>query len=108
MFRTLPASLFIVIAIAPLSACSTVNTLSHSEQGSPRVFSGTRLNIAAMSDDADSLANFAAYDMRPVEYPFFDLPFSLAADLVLLPVTVGVSVSCAVCVSLPTPNPIGH
>ncbi|MGQ0699242.1 MAG: YceK/YidQ family lipoprotein [Panacagrimonas sp.] len=65
--------------------CATIETASAVRDGSPRYFAGTRLNVAAVTQNSDALSRFAEYDMAPPGHPALDLPFSLVADTVMLP-----------------------
>ena len=68
-----------------LSACATIRTMpSMYDYGTPKVYSGTRLDIQALMDGGSGLAKFKA---QPPEYPLIDFPFSLIADTILLPIT---------------------
>lgn len=52
---------------------------------SPRYYTGTRLDVAALNSDVETLAYFADHGMRPAAYPIVDLPFSVIADTAALP-----------------------
>jgi uncharacterized protein YceK len=68
------------------SGCATVQTMAHTELGSPKVYSGTRLNISAIRHDASGVDRFK---VEPPQHPLIDLPFSFVLDTVLLfPVTL--------------------
>jgi uncharacterized protein YceK len=76
----------VVVAMLWLSGCATIDSINTAERGTPKVFSGMRLNAAAIAEDASGLRRFKA---APPRYPWVDLPFSLAADLVLFPLASG-------------------
>ena len=60
--------------------------MATAELGSPKVYSGTRLNISAMQRDAYGVAKF---NVEPPQYPLVDLPFSFVLDtVILLPITL--------------------
>ena len=67
-----------------VSGCATVTSIDSAEHGTPLVYSGTRLDLAAIADDESGLRKFKT---PPPAYPWLDLPFSLAADTVILPLT---------------------
>jgi len=71
--------------VVALSACSTLNSAGLVTRESPRAFTGTQLNIAAIGRNAHTLAEFERFGMRPAAFPVADLPFSFALDVVLLP-----------------------
>lgn len=70
---------------AVLCSCSTLNSAGNVSQDSPRYFTGTQLNIAAISQDHEKLAYFRQFSMTPAEMPAVDLPLSAALDTVLFP-----------------------
>ena len=67
------------------NGCATYRTISAVTYGSPRVYSGTRLNINAISDNHVTLKKF---DVEPPEHPVLDLPASFVFDTVMLPLTL--------------------
>jgi uncharacterized protein YceK len=75
-----------------MCACSTMSSAPHVSRTSPKYFTGTRLNVAAISNDAYTLEKFERYGMKPAPYPIADLPLSAASDLVLLPYIVGCAI----------------
>jgi uncharacterized protein YceK len=68
-----------LLCIALVSACATVRTLTKYQPGDPVLLSGTRLDVAAISHDQAVLNRLRA---KPPAWPWLDLPFSFAADLV--------------------------
>lgn len=68
------------------TGCATYKTISVTKYGSssPRIYSGTRLNIHAILDNRYALKKFEA---APPEYPILDLPASFALDTLFLPMT---------------------
>ena len=74
-----------VLSLSLLSGCATYRTISAAEQGSPKVFSGTRLDVSAILGDEVALRKFKA---DPPRYPLVDLPLSIGFDIVVLPLTV--------------------
>ena len=52
------------------------------------VFSGTRLDVKAITGDEIGIRKFRA---TPPSYPLVDLPFSLVADTLLFPLTFSVA-----------------
>lgn len=75
-----------------LCACSTMNSVTYVSRDTPKYFTGTRLNVAALRDDWVTLAEFERHGMKPAPYPLADLPFSVALDLFLTPYML----SCAI------------
>ena len=51
---------------------------------SPRVYSGKRINIYAISDNRHALKQF---DVESPEYPVLDLPTSFVFDILIVPAT---------------------
>lgn len=71
--------------MATQSGCATFGTIDKASPGSPKVYSGTRLDVYAITDNGVALRRFPA---APPRYPLLDLPFCLVADTMLLPLTV--------------------
>ena len=86
------ASVSIVPAVVLLSSflpgCATYRTISTAEQGGPKVFSGTRLDVSAIRGDEVALRKFKA---DPPRYPLVDLPFSIGFDMAILGLTLPVA-----------------
>jgi uncharacterized protein YceK len=87
MPNLLPASVALLVA-ALLSACATTRTATRDEAALPLVYSGTRLNVAALRGDAESLDRFTYYGVQAPEHPLLDLPLSLVADTGVLALLV--------------------
>jgi len=85
-------ALFLLITIA-LSlgyvGCATVRTMpTLSSYGSPKVFSGTRLDYHAVTENTAALGKFK---LEAPTYPLIDLPFSAILDTLILPVILPVA-----------------
>ncbi|OGW53304.1 MAG: hypothetical protein A2Z46_01300 [Nitrospirae bacterium RBG_19FT_COMBO_55_12] len=82
--------LLINIAMVPgLNGCATIRTVPNlASYGSPKVYSGTRLDYNAATENRAGLAKFKA---EPPRYPLIDIPFSAILDTVLLLVTIPVA-----------------
>jgi len=80
------ASIALVAALMSLTStgCATYRTLSAAEYGSPKIYSGTRLNINAIRHDDIAMSKFK---VDPPRYPFIDLPFSIVSDTLIFPLT---------------------
>jgi len=65
-----------------------VTSIDSAEHGTPLVYSGTRLDLAAVADDESGLRKFKTL---PPTNPWLDLPFSLVADTFILPLSFGVA-----------------
>jgi len=77
-----------VVLLLSSSGCATYRTISTAEQGSPKVFSGTRLDVSAILGDEFALRKFKA---DPPRYPLVDLPFSIGFDMAILGLTLPVA-----------------
>jgi uncharacterized protein YceK len=78
----------VVVLLLSSTACATYRTISTAEQGSPKVFSGTRLDVSAIRGDEVALRKFKA---DPPRYPLVDLPLSIGFDIAILPLTVPIA-----------------
>jgi uncharacterized protein YceK len=72
------------------TGCATYRTISEAVPGSPKVFSGTRLDINAIAGNEIGIRKFK---VAPPPYPLVDLPFSLLLDTLILPLTLPVATS---------------
>ena len=68
--------------------CATVDTISNAKPGSPKFFSGTRLDVNALAGNKVAVRKFK---VQPPAYPLLDLPASFILDLIIAPVTGGVA-----------------
>jgi uncharacterized protein YceK len=68
-----------ILCIALVNGCATVRTLTKFQPGDPVFMSGTRLDAAAIAHNRAVLDRLRA---KPPAWPWLDLPFSFAADLV--------------------------
>lgn len=82
--------LWITIALAlGLNGCATVRTMpTLASYGSPKVFSGARLDFNALRGNTAGLGKFK---VEAPAYPLIDLPFSAILDILLLPLTLPVA-----------------
>lgn len=82
-------SILIVLAMACLlQGCATYSTISEAKPGSPKIYSGTRLDLNAMQGNEHALLKFNA---NPPKNPVLDLPFSFLFDTIMLPLSFSVS-----------------
>ncbi len=70
--------------------CATARTVTHFSEGSPLIYSGTRLDIHAISKNERVLQRYKQkHGVEPPSYPKLDLPFSFLLDtLVFFPVVL--------------------
>jgi uncharacterized protein YceK len=83
---------FWAICTISQSGCATFNTLDATELPLPErvfIYSGTRLDWAALTQDEVALRQF---DVAPPSYPLLDIPLSFALDSLFLPLTVGAEI----------------
>ena len=78
----------VVLLLSLTSGCATYRTISTAEQGSPKVFSGARLDVSAILGDESALRKFKA---DPPRHPLVDLPLSIGFDIAILPLTVPIA-----------------
>ncbi|TDU25541.1 uncharacterized protein YceK [Panacagrimonas perspica] len=78
------ASLAAMLCIG-LSGCATVRTADNAHVGSPKIYGGTRVNVAALSDDETSLSRYRQYGIEAPAYPAADLAVSFIGDTLFLP-----------------------
>ena len=86
--KTATASLMMVLLSVLSAGCATFRTISEAEPGSPKVFSGARLDITSIAGDEIAIRQFKA---TPPPYPLVDLPFSLLFDALIFPLTFSVA-----------------
>lgn len=81
--RRLVSAMLIFMLIT--TSCATLTTASHFTRESPKIYSGTRLDIHAGANDEDILRVYRdKYGVEPPAYPKLDLPFSLLFDTIIL------------------------
>lgn len=89
--KILESTILALVAILVLSitaGCATYRTISVAESGSPKVYSGTRLDMNALRHDDVGSSKFKA---NPPQHPLIDLPFSFVLDTVIFPLTSSVA-----------------
>ena len=73
-----------LICMLATTGCATLTTTSHFTKESPRIYSGTRLDIHATAYHEDILRMYREkYGVTPPNHPLLDLPFSLLLDTVI-------------------------
>lgn len=87
-FKKVVLGAFCIIGLA---GCATFKSLNSEVSLYERVFvySGTRLNWAALENDNVSIRKFKT---EPPSYPLVDLPFSFAMDSVFLPLAISAEI----------------
>ena len=78
----------VLVLLSSSTGCATYRTILKAEQGSPKVFSGTRLDLSAIRGDEVALRRSKA---DPPRYPLLDLPLSIGFDIAILPLTVPIA-----------------
>ena len=72
--------------------CATIHSISAAKRDSPKVYSGTRIDVHALNHDTRYLDSiYSRYGIRSPEYPGADLPFSFILDSFLFPLTSSVA-----------------
>jgi len=91
-YKVLATSIILITTVLLLSGCATYKTISVAKYGSssPRIYSGTRLDIHAIADNHYELKRFG---VAPPQYPMLDLPVSFALDTLILPMTASSVIS---------------
>lgn len=79
------------------SGCGTIQAWNGDRQA-PHYFSGTRLNVATLTDNQDDLSEFRFHGVSPLPdpYPLLDVPTSLVADVLMLPVALCATIGDAI------------
>jgi len=71
-----------------MQGCATYNTISEARPGSPKIYSGTRLDVIAIQGDEHAQAKFKA---DAPKHPLLDLPLSILLDTIVLPLSFSIS-----------------
>lgn len=80
-----------------VGGCATVETVSNFTNRSPKLYSGTRLDWTALTEDELRLRVYKeTLGVDPPGRPGADLVFSFLLDTLILPVTVPVALSEAI------------
>jgi uncharacterized protein YceK len=95
MTKTL--SVFTVLLLL-VAGCATGRTVTHFSEESPLLYSGTRLDIHAISQNESILQMYKEkFGVEPPAHPKLDLPISFLLDtLVLIPIALPLALYNAV------------
>jgi uncharacterized protein YceK len=74
-----------------INGCSTLKTTAHYTLGSPKLYSGTRMDLDTINKSEDYVLK--KYNVKGPDNPNLDLPFSLLLDTAILPVVIPVALS---------------
>jgi uncharacterized protein YceK len=81
--------IIILVVTIWFTGCATIRTMpTLGSYGSPKVYSGTRLDFNAVTGNTEGLRKFK---VSPPEYPLADIAFSAALDTIILPLTLPVA-----------------
>jgi len=86
--KTVATSLTLIVLSVASTGCATYTTISVASPGSPKVFSGARLDINAIGGNESGIKKFK---VAPPPYPIVDLPFSLLFDTLIFPLTFSIA-----------------
>ena len=84
----------IIFFIIIPGGCSTLRTTSHYTLGSPKFYSGTRMDIDTINESEDYVLK--KYNVKGPENPKLDFPFSFIFDTIILPVVIPIALSDAI------------
>lgn len=82
------AALLALAVMLTLPGCASYSTISAAKPGSPKIYSGTRLDINAIQGNEQALLKFKT---DPPKNPALDLPFSFLLDTIMLPLSFSIS-----------------
>jgi len=86
------SAIFVSAAVATAMlctvGCASYRTISTAERGTPKVFSGTRLDVQAILHSDSTTRQFKT---EPPSYPWLDLPFSFLLDAIVFPLSASVA-----------------
>jgi uncharacterized protein YceK len=88
--KAVVARLMLILLAVSSTGCATYRTISEGAAGGPKVFSGTRLDIKAVTGDEIGIKKFKT---TPPSYPLADLPFSVVLDTIMIPLTFSAAAS---------------
>ena len=80
--------LLVAVLLLTLPGCATYNTISEAKPGSPKIYSGTRLDLNAIQGNEQAQLKFKTL---PPKNPGLDLAFSFLFDTIMLPLSLSVS-----------------
>lgn len=80
--------ILVLALVSTLPGCATYNTISEAKPGSPKIYSGTRLDLNAIQGNEQAQLKFKTL---PPKNPGLDLPFSFLFDTIMLPLSLSVS-----------------
>ena len=76
--------LAVVVWFLPISGCATYRSIDSATFGTPKVYSGTRLDIAGLGWSGER----HRFLVEPPIWPGLDLPLSFVGDTILLPLAL--------------------
>lgn len=91
---TRPNAIALSITLGLLaSGCGTIQSWN-GDRDAPHYFSGTRLNVATLTGDQSKLSDFRDHGVNPLPDPYalLDVPTSLVADVLMLPIALCASI----------------
>ena len=80
--------ILVLALVSTLPGCATYSTISEAKPGSPKIYSGTRLDLNAIQGNEHAQLKFKTL---PPKNPGLDLPFSFLLDTIMLPLSLSVS-----------------
>ena len=85
--------LFLILVLF-LNGCATLRTVPHFTLDTPKLYSGTRMDLDAMKQSQDYILR--KFNAEATSHPYLDLPFSFFGDtVVLFPVTLPIAIGQA-------------
>jgi uncharacterized protein YceK len=91
MNRFLIFNTAILFLILTSPGCGTILTASHFTIGSPKIYSGVRMDMDAMTTKPNVVRK--KYNVDPLPFPMLDIPFSFLLDTILiLPMTLPLAI----------------
>ncbi len=81
----MPRMVSVPALVLVLAGCATVTTVENAGPGTPKVYSGTRMDLHAAAGNRVRLRDFPGEAPRN---PLWDLPLSFLLDSAVLPLTV--------------------
>lgn len=86
--RLIKFFILVLMLVSTLPGCATYNTISEAKPGSPKIYSGTRLDLNAIQGNEQAQLKFKTL---PPKNPGVDLPFSFLFDTIMLPLSLSIS-----------------
>ena len=89
--KSVPHVILFLFLTFCLNGCATLRTVKHFTRYTPKLYTGTRMDLDAMNQKKNNILK--KYNVEAPSHPKMDLPFAFLLDTVILfPVTLPIAI----------------